>query len=673
MNDDLKGKISKLDILAEVLGRGSAANMTPEACGIDLVEVGPMNRPVDALGVPFPNAAEYQKIPDGARRVAAAVASITASDAEMLRAEVRATAMPLHYGGLDVLQSLGDEGPNAGEIVGVVPRAWVLDHVTVDMGFVERQELRLRPTVVVATQTAIHWSAPAGEGSAWRSIPIGGPEGESVPEWSELFGRGPFASFSHEDLEMDAVEGEAGLFDIFLVEDQTIPSTMYGYEGVEPTEILIGLTREMSEAYGEVGMNKAVDAVRDGVQASLTALRERGVVSSGFVDDLFALSPSLLPLLLSGGFNVFLPLGLDPHGRSAFRYSNMVQSAAALPGSKRQRVDPAGEPMRTICGRRGATLPLFVEPTGSGAGSHLSLLLDSLRAARHRHGALAGDEAERMSGAVQVAMDESGRISLLGGPAAPRSSESDPDDVRRARRAELENAIAIPASANDDAGRLAEIEAFLRQHPDNAEAHLEKARVLRRLDVDSSLAIDAAADAVRLDPSPVKYWILALAHHDAGNADERDRLIDVGRSLWPPSGEEAYLWQRSSYFEVFWFTSIAKKLDSGEATEEEARQFQQSVRRALRLLPDTDPEQNLDLRLADLRICNKLGDSLEWFLAVCQDILREHQQAPPSQLRYVWFLYLSMMRQADETPGDAVRAAAGKSLEAAEIEEILSQ
>ena len=375
MTKSPRRKPSKQDILAEVLGRISPAGVEPSAAGIELVETGPAKRLVDALGVPFLSSAEYQQIPPAARRVASEVASISASVAEEIRSEVLATAMPLQFGDLEVLQHIGEAGPQADEIVGIVPRAWVLDFVTIDMGFVERQEIQLRPTVLVATPSSIHWTVPAGDSERWRSLPIDGVEGESVPEWSELFGRGPFASFSHEDLGLAAEEGDAALFDIFRLEDQVLASTAYAIEGIAPDQISIGTTREMSEAYGEAEVMAAADLVNSRIEASLTGLRENAKVSSAFVDDLFALAPGLLPFLLSGGFNAFLPLGLDPQGRGGFRHSNVVIHAAGLQKQSpdfQPRVDPAGEPMRSLCGRRGATLPLFVEPTGSGAGSHMA-------------------------------------------------------------------------------------------------------------------------------------------------------------------------------------------------------------------------------------------------------------------------------------------------------------
>ncbi len=164
--------------------------------------------------------------------------------------------------------------------------------------------------------------------------------------------------------------------------------------------------------------------------------------------------------------------------------------------------------------------------------------------------------------------------------------------------------------------RLEEIDAFLVRNTGNAEAHLERAKVLRVLKFGSSIPIDAAREAVRLDPSPGKYWVPALAHHDADEVEERDRMIAAGRSLGTESSELADLWQRSSYREAFDFSSTAERVSCHEASDEEALAHQACVRRALRITPESQAEEDLRLREADIRVTGIVGDQPAWFLGV---------------------------------------------------------
>ncbi len=482
--------------------------------------------------------------------------------------------------------------------LGVVPRAWVLRLRETDFGFMgERQDFVLEPTVIVASLEHLYWQ----EGGKWRALALRGDGPGSMHEWSELFGRGPFAHFTHEDLGLDPQVGRPEYFDLCLGTELNVAQSLYSFVGAQrdlSTRVIPEQAKGLYEALGmlEEGEGLALECPRL-VRERLESRAEL----SGFLLDLGAMHWAYLSFMLQGAFSALLPRGLDPHGQESFRYPSIQVGVQAM--GMEPLCDEAGVPLQALVSTRGMTLPALIEPAGRGGGRHLDVLVASLRNWWPFSGAQqsTGMSPEAVSGwRVFSALKEYSSC-------RPRLDGREPTAVPEVLpqfAGWKEQVSPILAAKRAPEETVVELQDLLSRSPENAEAQLELARALRRIEGRGEEAVAAADRACELHPCPLNHWIAAMARADLGDTAGRDEQIGIALGMWGDMPQLVRVWRRYSLLRAGQFGEEARNLENW--------------RTALRLLNDEYPGELECSRWEELLGSVRVGDFEDSLLARAQ-------------------------------------------------------
>ena len=610
--------------------------------------VGPIRRPVDVeSGAPLFSPEEMSSLGSGAQELARSIPVASKDEVSSLLQEMEGVSCPASLDFLlkSRLEVLEEMYMTTGEAVtaplGVVPRAWVLRlrGTEMEMGFGgERLDFVLEPTVIVASREHLYWQ----ESGEWCSQPFASGERESMHQWSELFGRGPFAEFNECDLGLEPGEGDSLYFDLFKLEEQNVCQTPYSSEGAPRDYTASSISTSMHSAYDAEGLWDT-----GGLQHFKRLRSEEGPIATlqgrpdarGFLYDFAALHDFLSPFMVQGGFTAFLPRGLDPHGEELFRYPPISMSASAL-GIEEPVEDPAGIPLKTLMATRGMTLPLFLEPTGPTGGSHMKVMLASMRNWWPHSGAqiVTGKTGEDVSGwrsFLSLADYSSGRTSLSG-------SESPRVGDRAAKRGEWTREVSATLGDEEDSGKRAELlESMLEGSAGNAVGYLQLARCLRDVDGRGEEAVAAADRASALYPCPTYFWIAAMARHDIGDAEGRDEQISFALQQWHDMPELVRVWQRSTWFRADRFGDEYQTVEN--------------YRSALRLLVGEYPFEDKEARYREIWESAQVGTSTDSLIARLQTLYFDF----PDELRcWIAMIVFTAEMGVDEDMRPAVVEAA---------------
>ncbi|MEY2982500.1 MAG: hypothetical protein RL562_2727, partial [Planctomycetota bacterium] len=547
----------------------------------------------------------------------------------------------------DMFEASGEpEGP----IIGVVPRVWLLRMTAEDFGtFPPRgKEFHFHPTVLIASCQRLNWQV---EG-AWQSIPyVAGPltdESEEydleehMPRWSEAFGRGPFAEFSEADIGLEPTEGNAGYMDLFLGTHANASQTAYGRPGTPCTHITHFQppgAREAHEAAGtlETALESSNSRIRRGLRVIMEASDDPDTVipDRGLMEDLARMSAFLTPMYLQGGFHVFMPRGLDPHGMESFRAPTVLYTT-----SDPEEADPCGRPLRAHA-RRGVTVPLFVEPTGTTGGSYLSLLTASLRNAwpaiqagrdpdsicrsdRHRLAEFADLESQKLEDAERASAPE-------------RLARENRRKIRMERRKALDAALEHSESQET-------LRAIVERDETNADAW----RVLSsfcRFDDQLDEALRAAEKSVALDPTARNHWVCAKAHHALGDEEATNRSLHAARTCWEDADDLVHSWSAMARWEALErHGSIADALEILTDVQ---------IEEALRLHQSTPATGHGDVVLRFMHAVKR--PDLQWLIPTMQSLLTDmldrgwltrHPGLMPWPLTDIWLNYAKLAKES---------------------------
>lgn len=624
---------------------------------------GPMKRPVhEATRAPLFRDSEVDSLSAGAKEIACGLPVLDGAVAERWIRSMDGVGHPMQLqfvGGEALREMLATSGEKPGAVLGVVPRLWLLRTELSDVMFAKRLNFKLEPTVLVATCERLYWQV---DGS-WQSLAYRRParkrkhagdgDDDSVPRWSELFGRGPFAAFSHEDLGMDPSKGDPAHLDLYLIREQNTAQTLYGFPGIDRTQVRTWMNQKARGEYQSAGQlertqERLGEQMREALLPHYEKRKKGGDVLDlrGFYDDLAALYGFLGPMLLQGGFQAFMPRGLDPHGNEDFRFPTV-----SFTQGEPDVADPVGRPLRHHA-RRGMTLPMFLEPTGARAGSWLAMLLASLRnawpaiqagassksivkSARHRV-----DEVADLQGS---ALDIAEQASV-----ADRNASANRSGARKARAAAVVAALEGVDQGHTEA-RIERLRTLLRSEPDNAEAMRALATMLRQEELPRE-ALQFVEAAIELDPTARKHWVAALVHHQLGDAEGHAASLRDALSCWEDEAELALVWT----FYVTW------KIESshGDLSAAFEHATSEEVSEALRLIRSCPGNARNDAIFRFLDIVKQGGG--RWGYSALQTLLSDlldggWVSADPDLLQWptsdVWINYV-MCSKREDSPFD---------------------
>ena len=376
--------------------------------------------------------------------------------------------------------------------IAVVPRVYVLDREVLSMMMAERHEFRLRPTPLIATKTHLCWVID-GEVKALSYL-------NDMPDWAELFGRGPLAAFGHEDLGLAAKDGVPDCLDLFMMPEQAIPQTSFGYRGLPRSLLFSGSMKAARAAYAGKPMLERCEARKDALQSYVGDQRKAGRHVDGFFDDLHGVYMFVVSFLAQGGFSAFLPRGLDPMGYEDFRYPLVKFSSEMIGCSDPQEKDPTGDPLETLAGRRGITVPMFWEAHGTDEAGAMSSFLRVL---------------ERLWPEVRAQRRQAQGI------AAPPALL--PQIASLAQRAQWQ-ADWEQAAVAIEGGAVVKAEAVVKSHPANPAAWFAYGHALRAAKRPED-AVRALQQSMDLDARPWTLWIMAMSYNDMGREEDKQRCL----------------------------------------------------------------------------------------------------------------------------------------------------
>ena len=370
-----------------------------------LNSVGPAGREIDGeTGIPLFTNEEIEEFSDPTARLLAQSMpplspKITERNIENIPSGYATSFSPLPASSFE--QMFATTGESVRSPIFVVPRCWALTvHEDKNIGPPSPMNFFLNPAVLVATQQAIYWHTKDG----WDSIPYEAPLSEdyhdpyryrwSVPDFASIFGGGPFAEFQHRHLFESLPETNPELFDMFLLRAQNVVETSFGQWGVPKNFLEVCGVKSAVDKYSDgLGLFEKLHEDQGLISQIKTAfLRQIDVSGTGnkslpdFFDDCRGLFPYLAPFVVAGGFNAFMPRGLDPFHSELFRFSDMTLSFSMkakqlglIEGDDYESPrDPLGKDIKGFRGRRGATLPMFIESAANDGGGYLPLLLRGL-------------------------------------------------------------------------------------------------------------------------------------------------------------------------------------------------------------------------------------------------------------------------------------------------------
>lgn len=550
-------------------------------------------------------------------------------------------------------------GEPEGPILGVVPRVWLLRlaEAKFDVFPPLGKEFHFHPTVLIASCQRLNWQV---EG-AWQSIPyVAGtltdePDDDDtedhMPRWSEVFGRGPFAEFSHSDIGLEPSEGNAGYMDLFLGTRANVTQTPYGQPGAPCTRVGFFQPPEAREAHDAAGtleaaLESANSRMRSALRLVIEAFEDPDTVipDRGLMEDLARMSAFLMPMYVQGGFHAFMPRGLDPHGMESFRSPTVVHTT-----SDPEEADPCGRPLRAHA-RRGVTVPLFIEPTGTDGGSYLSILTASLRNAwpaiqaggdsdsicrseRHRLAEFADLEGQKLEDAERASAPER----------AARESRS---KMRMERRKALDAAL-------EQSDKQEAVRAIVDRDEMNADAW-RILSTLCRFDDQFDEALRAAEKSVEIDPTARSHWVCAKAHHALGDEEATNRSLHAALTCWDDPNDLVHTWSAVSLWEA-----LERHGSIGDALEVLT---DAQIEEALRLNQSTPEDGHNDVLLRFMQALRR--HDLQWLISTMQSLLTdtldrgwltEHPDLMPWPLTDFWLNYAKLAKESEPLNDDEKR------------------
>jgi tetratricopeptide (TPR) repeat protein len=409
--------------------------------------------------------------------------------------------------------------------IAIVPRAYVTDRVVLKMMIAERHEMHLSPTPLIATKTHLCWVIK-GEVRSLSYV-------DDMPDWSELFDRAPFASFGHADLGLQAKDGQPECLDLFMMPNQAITQTSYGYTGLPRHLLISGCQKHAHAAYTQSGQIETCTTRKQAIELHLGARAPAEIHQDGFQEDIQALHMFFLPFHAQGGFTAFLPRGLDPIGTELFRYPSVRMSAEALSLDDGPVVDPLGDLLRCIGGRRGLSIPLFLEAHGTTDHGSLESMLRVL---------------ERLWPDVRKQRRLASGIATTASPSWPIADASQ----RSHWQAEYDH-----ATAQESGDSLAKAKAVVQALPQNPVAWFELGQCLRAAG-QSEDALKALDTSMQLDARARTLWIQVVTHDDQGREAEREALIRAVEDLQGDLEGSIRVRQRIALFRsLYWSSSMS--------------------------------------------------------------------------------------------------------------------
>lgn len=411
--------------------------------------------------------------------------------------------------------------------IAVVPRVYVLDREVLSMMMAERHEFRLRPTPLIATKTHLCWVIH-GKVKALSYL-------DDMPDWAELFGRGPLAAFGHADLGLAAKDGVPDCLDLFMMPEQAIPQTSFGYQGLPRSLLFSGSMKVARAAYAGQPMLERCEARADALQSFLGDQMKAGRHVDGFFDDLHGIYMFVASFLAQGGFSAFLPRGLDPMGYEDFRYPSMKFSSEMIGHSDPQEKDPTGEPLETLAGRRGLTVPMFLEAHGTDEAGAMSSFLRVL---------------ERLWPEVRAQRRQAK------GTAVPTALQ--PQIASLAQRAQWQ-AEWEQAAAAVEGSAMVKAEAVVKSHPANPAAWFAYGHALRAAKRPED-AVRALEQSMDLDARPWTLWIMAMTYDDMGREEDKQRCLLQAEDLPGDMPGSVRVRQRLARFRsTEWLQGVSKE------------------------------------------------------------------------------------------------------------------